>query len=1177
MNKKNTKMLSGALAATTVLTSAAPVFAKGTDWNKVYENAFKAMQKAEKDKTQESINAARKAIAELAKNKELISLVGTLSEHVDGVQQGLFNDFYALMYVDGKEKPRMSQKEINEARECVNSFATCDVNKQYTQSWSSAVDKFQQNNVNEMVAAVKKAQETKDVKDVEAAKALVAELETSTNKDVLNATAAEKAKVEAVEKEIQKENAKLKVEKVQFANLKKATISFNKELDKATVEKVGNVRVFKDNAEVAGLTVKLAEDKKTAYVVNTANKFDQLQTYRFVISNIATVEGEKVEKTELTAKSSDNSFPTVVDVKATSPKTLVVKFSEPVKGLPNAAGVTEKIQIDGINAYLAVAVDTTKMVDENTAIITLGNPLTVGEHTVKISDLKDEIDLPLEANSTKVTLVEDKVVPAVTNVVADRNTVKVTFNKVVDKATVIAGNFKVNGEEPEADIKTEDGQTYVLTLKAGHKLGLASLVEAKLTYNNIADNYGNKVEKEQTVEFTAQDDKVAPIMAGTKVNDDNSVEVSFTEKVENATTTANYELLDKDGKVVAGGITNIADITKAENKGTVVKVTVKDADKISGKFSIKAVKNNTIVDESVRENKLAETILAFNLNDKVAPEVKGDVIYVQETAGKDFNKDNDVKDSKFTVYFTKAMNPTTLLNKANYIFNNKSLMDLKDATLTVGKDNKSVTVIINRNDDATQEVMAGAKLRVLRLEDSVGNRIKDENKEINFTAFVENTGFTDMIEKAELVSLNQVKVYAKDGQVLTKIDPNKVSFTANNVAIEGLQVMNVVISADGQNAILTLNKNVSGDVKDGGNAIKLKAAAKAITNNAEMSNDASVADMAIADMVKASLVKKAEEAVKVEDNKVILTFDEALTVPEVNVLPAVAQSLVVRDSKGNRLSYVNGDYSVAVAGKTITVTMNKIGFNDKVSVALENNTTIFDANKLAINDFKVVTDKEVVKKATGVVAVFAISQQGVTKVDKVASTVTVGGASDKITVKDPDGKNEVKVTIKKEGTELKVASTKENEIEITIATDESNKNTAALIQTGLRKLAGYNNWEVQAVGNWDAQSKDTDITTAEAVTTGGVVAVAEAKETYTITVNNGATEDGTIVVKVGDKTWEVEVKKGNTAEQVATAINTKIGTDKLAGFGEAVAGNVVTLTKTAAGAVDDVVGSVQDK
>ncbi|WP_206077346.1 hypothetical protein, partial [Porphyromonas levii] len=144
-------------------------------------------------------------------------------------------------------------------------------------------------------------------------------------------------------------------------------------------------------------------------------------------------------------------------------------------------------------------------------------------------------------------------------------------------------------------------------------------------------------------------------------------------------------------------------------------------------------------------------------------------------------------------------------------------------------------------------------------------------------------------------------------------------------------------------------------------------------------------------------------------------------------------------------------------------------------------------------------------------------------------------------------------------------------------TDESNKNTAALIQTGLRKLAGYNNWEVQAVGNWDAQSKDTDITTAEAVTTGGVVAVAEAKETYTITVNNGATEDGTIVVKVGDKTWEVEVKKGNTAEQVATAINTKIGTDKLAGFGEAVAGNVVTLTKTAAGAVDDVVGSVQDK
>src|SRR3712207_8884780 len=48
--------------------------------------------------------------------------ISTLSEKVDAVQQGLFNDLYALMYVDGKPKATMTQEEINKAKALVVSL-----------------------------------------------------------------------------------------------------------------------------------------------------------------------------------------------------------------------------------------------------------------------------------------------------------------------------------------------------------------------------------------------------------------------------------------------------------------------------------------------------------------------------------------------------------------------------------------------------------------------------------------------------------------------------------------------------------------------------------------------------------------------------------------------------------------------------------------------------------------------------------------------------------------------------------------------------------------------------------------------------------------------------------------------------------------------------------------------
>ncbi|AWZ49450.1 hypothetical protein C3495_11780 [Clostridiaceae bacterium 14S0207] len=263
MNKKGTKKLSGVLAATTVLTSVAgatPAFAQGTNWDALYKTAYEAMQKAEKEKTQESINVARKAIAEVAKNKKLVSMASTLSEKVDAVQQGLFNDLYALMYVDGKPKATMTQEEINKAKALVVSFATCPSNKAYIPTWSSAIDPYQQININKLVEAIKTAETTKKAEDIKAARKLADEFLTVTNADMKKAAESFDVQLAQVEApEAVKAVEAIKVDELKLENQKEVQAQLDNA--KKLVEKVKDEKVKKELDDKIAKSEKAINDK----------------------------------------------------------------------------------------------------------------------------------------------------------------------------------------------------------------------------------------------------------------------------------------------------------------------------------------------------------------------------------------------------------------------------------------------------------------------------------------------------------------------------------------------------------------------------------------------------------------------------------------------------------------------------------------------------------------------------------------------------------------------------------------------------------------------------------------------------------------------------------------------------------------------------------------------------
>lgn len=186
------KILSGVLLTTSVAGSVigASSVQASTNIDGLWVKAYKATETAKKEGTQDTVNIARKAIRELKDavkgDKELHdNLIGTLSGMLDPVQNNLFIEFYKVIYEDDKitEKKNLTQEEINKGRDYILQFKGAVENETYIPSWSSALDKFQQDNINNVEATIKKVESLYLESDLKEAEMLADDLMKVTNNE----------------------------------------------------------------------------------------------------------------------------------------------------------------------------------------------------------------------------------------------------------------------------------------------------------------------------------------------------------------------------------------------------------------------------------------------------------------------------------------------------------------------------------------------------------------------------------------------------------------------------------------------------------------------------------------------------------------------------------------------------------------------------------------------------------------------------------------------------------------------------------------------------------------------------------------------------------------------------------------------------------------------------------
>lgn len=473
----------------------------------------------------------------------------------------------------------------------------------------------------------------------------------------------------------------------------------------------------------------------------------------------------------------DVTIPAALKVEATGPRNLKVTFSEP---LEKFSGVTDSNVVYAFKLDNGtVALDTTvASYDGRTISLKTLADLKEGEHTLEIekdSVLKDSAGYSVAPVTLTFTYVKDTTPLTVEVVESTETTVKIKFNKAVDPGTVLSEKVyfrhtynttvnQVKGNETKTVgttsaalvVNAGDDQTFTINFGEDKPFppGNTNLYIKYEGSHKIKDYYGNEL-PETVLTVTTTADLTKPTVEKVEFIDANTLEVTYSEAVgDRALTTGNYTLKDSTGST----ITITGAVYKADSSDKIVVLTTNTMNGGSYTLAIKDVK-----DVSIAKNELDDVTIAFSADDKVPPAVDGNA--------------KQVGAKKVKVFFTEPMDPSTVGNKAYWMYDSEPLG--KDDKVEMADNNKAVVITFNADDWND----GGPKtLKLARSKDAAGNWMQEFEKSITIETLDKlQPEYIDMTNKKTL------KLKFKNEVISGAVtDDFAVTFNGNLVTIVGV-------------------------------------------------------------------------------------------------------------------------------------------------------------------------------------------------------------------------------------------------------------------------------------------------------------------------------------------------------------------------------------------------------
>ncbi|WP_027623901.1 cell wall-binding repeat-containing protein [Clostridium lundense] len=508
----------------------------------------------------------------------------------------------------------------------------------------------------------------------------------------------------------EKTDNKTEVGSMEALNLNQVKVVFDSKVDEDTAESVANYEIDGEQLNSDKAVADLQDDGRTVIItlarVESQEKTKTIKVRKGILSEDRSKLVPEAEK-KVTFK--DTSAPTVKSVSAKGNSKLTVEFSEAVF----AEGSTEEAAVKTLAQQLEVNGETidsigynTDMKDGKLLYTKLKNSIKASNGTAGyyVNKVEFYFDSALEDGDNKLKAPEGKkdsyLVDAAGWIMKESTTefkvekvtgrpqvksvtgstdgkVYINFDRPMDKKTASdVKNFQLNGSDLSGtDVKaeTKEGDTQI-KLSGVEKILTGSNTVTIL--DKVKDAYGNKVDDNTRVSFTAEKDSVKPKVNYVLTVDDSTIRVIFSKDVKKsvAQNTSNYTLKDSKGNKVS-----IEEPKQVAGCDDMYDITLKDGKKLGGsKYTLKI---ENIID------------LAGNIMDEATFPINGsDVV---PTIKKVVTVKGEKNRHKAVVIFDQEMKVSTINKLESYKYkdaDDKVKVLPSDSKISVASDNKTVTI-----------------------------------------------------------------------------------------------------------------------------------------------------------------------------------------------------------------------------------------------------------------------------------------------------------------------------------------------------------------------------------------------------------------------------------------------------------------------------------------------------
>lgn len=721
------------------------------------------------------------------------------------------------------------------------------------------------------------------------------------------------------------------VNKVETINLTEVKVTFTDKVDKVSAENIKNYsledhEIISASVQSDGKSVILGLDIDETPI--EAIPFEQGEEFVLEINEIKNADKTQIVEDYKTTKlmADDLAIPVAEKLELMGPYKIKVTFSEPIND-------TSKAKVEINNGAYDVTVgeaDGTRDV-----YVTLNETLSEGSYSLTISGAKDFADYSSSKKTLNLVYKKVTTTPTARIISSTEQEVVVQFSRpVVDESEeALDGSYFYHSNSTiHPEVTTKDNQTYILDFSNNPlpEGDVRLVIVYKVDGSAITDEWGNEIKSNITFTLDIIADKTKPVVTSTKVVDEETLALYFSEaiNVDTAVDRSNYLVQDDNDKSI--DVIN-ADYSINTTKSEYV-VTLKFNEKLNGTYRIEIT---GIEDMAAEPNVIATKTLLFEMKDIVGVDLRA--VTAATVEGEDSKPDY--------IYITFPEEMTTegqygILNKDNYLLSDN-----------VGDTFDPLT------DEDTISLMTGKKAVKITLKDNEIFEVDDEDFRISIGRVADAAGNKSSLFAATINPAPDTSIAATNFVV---VDTKTVEVTFDGI-IKTAPTSGFRISKNGGTASTptAVNLRYEDSDEDGSEetiaSLTLKSTQQLADSDAEGILEVSImknyiksetglfCEEALDNQVSDGIAPNIKEISQEASGRIEISFDEDITATNAGL---ASTDLVLRD-KNSRILLAGVDYSVTMGSSYLTVILTG-SYDDyigRITVDTKDKVTyIFDAD-----------------------------------------------------------------------------------------------------------------------------------------------------------------------------------------------------------------------------------------